>query len=185
MMIIDNKKNNTPLVRVISAINIQILTYIKYSLVIPLVLFCAVIIIMILVLIQEFIFGGTLEPLLSLFHLPADFEGDKNDILIMYGWLSLIFYIIGSLIEALFKSKTSMSLKRKLGIALLINLLVSLPVVLTSFLLLSNESTITSIFISLAAFSFGMIFSALAFVSGFIIDKTINFLNKRRSNVVH
>lgn len=182
-MIVDNKKNNL-LGRIVLTVYIQGLNYIKYSLMIPLVFFCTFIIVMILVLVQEFILGGTLEPLLKpfsyLFNLPESFNIDKNDILVMYGWLSLIFYIIGSLIGILFKFKTSTSLKRKLKIALAANLLISLPVALTSFLFLSDESTITAVCVSLAAFSFGIIFSALALISGFIIDKTINLLNKDR-----
>jgi len=133
---------------------------------------------MVLALIQEFILGGTLEPLLNLFRFSADFNVDKKDFLVIYGWLSLIFYIIGSLIKILFKFKISIPLKRKLKIALLVNLLISLPVVLISFLLLSNESIITAIFVSLTAFSFGMISGALAFTSAFVIDKAINLLQE-------
>ncbi|OGD57253.1 hypothetical protein A2V71_01185 [Candidatus Berkelbacteria bacterium RBG_13_40_8] len=174
-MIIDVGKNN-PLARVVLTIFIQGLSYIKYSLTIPLVFFCVFIIFMLFVLIHDFIFRGTLEPLLRVFLLPADFKVDGKDILVMYGWLSLIFYIIGSSIKILFKPKISISIMGKLKIAFFVNLIISLPVVLIVFLLLSNESTAASIFISLAAFSFGMIFSALAIFSSFIVDKVINFL---------
>jgi len=183
--IIDNKNVNaslnTPLGRIRLLVAIQVFNYIKYALTTPAIIFYAIVISIIISSIlnffQDLVFGSSFKPLLDIFKVLGSSIGKfDGDILTIYGWLSLIFYIIGILVEKIFKIKIFLSFMKKLKLFLFINLLLFL--VFFTVFLIRIESLAFPLLIVLL-FSLFTILAVIPAILGYIFfDKIINSLQK-------
>jgi hypothetical protein len=129
MIIEKNKTKETVFGRIVLIFSIQIINYLAYSFVIPLVLFYTAIITLIFALIlilNDTSIPNLLVILFKTFNVPDAIHINEGDILKIYGFLSLIFYVIGILIEKLFKIKLSLTIWKKFKIIIFINILSSL-----------------------------------------------------------
>jgi len=173
--------NNPSVSRIVVTISIQILNYIKYSLTIPLVFFYVLIIGFLIIAPLIFIFERNVEllnNLLKILNAPSSFSwhGNEKDILRVYGWLSLLFFMVGILIEKIFKINISLPLIKKFKIIILVNISLSLLVFPITYLLM-KASIAASLLETLGIFLFGIFATFLAFV-GVAVDKMNNFLRK-------
>ncbi|MDP3093565.1 MAG: hypothetical protein Q8N16_02265 [bacterium] len=117
----------------------EIFQYLGYLVMVPVIIFYAFLISVVLILFQELVFGGTLTPLFSIinvfFRVPNSFEIDKRTVLIIYGWLSLTLYMLGSFINRILRVKFNFTFKKKIEIILAINIFLALPSFFISFVL--------------------------------------------------
>lgn len=173
-------ENNFPQ-KIGSILIIQIISYFKYSLMIPLVLFYASII----GFIGVAVFGlidisnpNLLTILFKIFRVPPSVSLHLNaeDILKIYGYLSLIFYLIGTLIEQSSKTKLSLSLTKKIKRTTSINILLSLLIFFITYFIMKSP-IITCLSIFLGFLWFGITATIFAFVA-YILEKIANYLQK-------
>jgi len=169
------------LLRFLIKILIQGLSYIKYTLMLPLFGSYLMLILAILLVFKKFFFGEILGNLIVYL---VNLIQDKGFPAI-FAWLSLAAYVIGSLIEYLFKKKIELSFSKRTVILLLVVTILgfaSLSYLFHSYLSAGSIIISTIIFIVFLIVSF-----PLFIFSGFftlIINNIIKLLQQNESKII-